>query len=104
MPFKKGQSGNPNGRPRGSRHKLTEAVLKAYADDFAHNGIAAVEKVRATDPATYLRVIASLLPKELEATVRHVDANQLSDDDLADIAAGCGEGTANPSLDPTQLN
>lgn len=104
MPFQKGQSGNPKGRPRGSRQKLTEAVLKAYCDDFAEHGIAVVEKVRTDDPATYLRVVASMLPKELEATVRHVDAKELSDNELADIAVGSSEGTAEPALDSSQLN
>lgn len=104
MPFVKGQSGNPKGRPRGSRQKLTEAVLKAYCDDFAEHGVGVVEKVRTEDPATYLRVVSSLLPKELEATVRHVDAKELTDDDLADIAAGSGEGVADAPVDPQSLN
>jgi hypothetical protein len=39
-----------------------------------------------------------------ELTVKRVSANQLADDELADIAAGSSEGTAAPPLDPSQLN
>ena len=32
MPFKKGQSGNPKGRPRGSQNKITKTVREALKD------------------------------------------------------------------------
>ncbi len=65
-PFKPGQSGNPKGRPRGSRHRLSEALLADMVADFEAGGAAAVKKARTTDPVGYLRVIASLLPKQIE--------------------------------------
>lgn len=53
------------GRPKGSRNKLGEAFVKALADDFEEYGIATIATVRQDDPATYLKVIAGLLPKEI---------------------------------------
>lgn len=64
-PFKPGQSGNPAGRPKGARSKLGEAFLEALCDDFNENGIAAIQTVRAEKPDQYLKVIASILPKEI---------------------------------------
>jgi hypothetical protein len=34
-PFAAGISGNPDGRPKGSRNKLTETFLDTVAKDFA---------------------------------------------------------------------
>lgn len=67
-PWKKGESGNPAGRPRGARSKLTEAFLSALAEDFEQNGIAAVQSARANNPGEYLRVIAGVVPKQVEGS------------------------------------
>jgi uncharacterized protein DUF5681 len=60
-----GQSGNPKGRPLGSRNKLNEKFILALHDDFTKHGPAVIEKVRETRPEIYLKVIASILPREL---------------------------------------
>jgi hypothetical protein len=73
-PWKPGQSGNPAGRPKGARNKLGEAFVQALADDFADHGVAAVEKVRAEEPATYLKIIANTLPRELLVQALSVSA------------------------------
>ncbi len=61
----KGQSGNPQGRPKGSRNRLTDSVLKKIATDFATHGDEVLELVRKEEPAMYLKFIISLLPREL---------------------------------------
>ena len=66
MPWEKGQSGNPNGRPKGSRNKLSEAFLRVLADDFAEYGEEVIDQLRRESPAQYANVIAKLMPKMME--------------------------------------
>src|SRR5580700_5405413 len=82
-PWKPGQSGNPAGRPLGARHKLGEAFLEAMRNDFLENGVDAIVKVRQEFPAQYLKVIASILPKELH--VKTDSLEDMPDDELLDI-------------------
>lgn len=55
------------GRPKGARNKLGEAFLEALYADFKDHGVAAIQVVRAEKPDQYLKVVASILPKEIEA-------------------------------------
>jgi hypothetical protein len=59
-----GVSGNPAGRVRGSRNKLTEEIICALLRDFRQHGQKAVARVRQTQPGVYLRVLALLIPRE----------------------------------------
>jgi hypothetical protein len=78
-----GQSGNPKGRPIGSRNKLNEKFILALHDDFEKHRPAVTEKVRETRPEIYLKVIASILPRELHfKSARAFDG--ISDEELND--------------------
>jgi hypothetical protein len=66
VPFTRGQSGNPGGKPIQSRNRITGAFLAVLADDFGEHGRSAIVACREQSPARYPAIIASLLPKQLE--------------------------------------
>ena len=78
--FKPGQSGNPAGRPKGARSKLGEAFLAAMLADWEEHGVSVIERVRLDKPDVYLKVAASLLPRELN--VRSDELDDLTDEQL----------------------
>jgi hypothetical protein len=89
--FKPGQSGNPKGRPQGSRNKLSEEFLADLHAAWQLFGRPALMTTALTEPSVFVRVVASLMPKELEATKTVVHADRMSDDELAAIACQGGE-------------
>jgi hypothetical protein len=46
-------------------------MLEAIAKDFEQHGEEAIEIARMERPVEYLRVVASLLPKEFEQSIEH---------------------------------
>lgn len=72
-------TGNAAGRPKGARHKLDGLFVEALYKDFKEGGVAAIQKCREQKPAMYLKVIADILPK---------DVNVKADKSLADLADG----------------
>jgi hypothetical protein len=72
--FTPGQSGNPRGRPKGSRNRLGEEFVDALYADFQKHGAKVIADVRDTKPEVYLKVVASILPRLI-----HLDGNDISD-------------------------
>lgn len=111
LQFKPGQTGNPSGRPKGSRNKLGEAFVADMLANWEEHGPETIEQVRTEKPDQYLKVVASILPKELNVKVSELD--ELSDDELdrrlaglatqlarAGFAIGGGEGSEAQAQQP----
>lgn len=73
--FKPGQGG----RPKGSRNKLNEAFIQALCADFDTHGAEVIQRTREEKPDVYMKVVASLLPREVEIKRPLED---MSDDEL----------------------
>jgi hypothetical protein len=69
--WRPGQSGNPAGRPRGARNKLSEAFLADLLADYQAHGRAAIQACRLKSPEGYLRIVVALLPREIEVRETH---------------------------------
>ena len=68
------------GRPPGSRNKLCRRVLEDLLADWAEGGAAAIKMMRIERPAEYVRVMCSILPKEL--IFENSAVTELDDDEL----------------------
>ena len=68
------------GRRKGTRDRINTALLEAIAKDFEEFGADAVKIARVERPVEYLRVVASLLPKEFEITDNRL--KDIPDDEL----------------------
>ena len=72
--IKPGEVRNPAGRPKGARHKLGTAFLEAMLKDFEEHGEDVIATVRDEKPDQYLKVMASILPKEFDLGEKTADA------------------------------
>ena len=82
--FKPGNLANPGGKPIGARNRLQGDFLRDLSEDFAANGKTAIIACRTEKPDVYVKIVASLMPKELAIT-RPLD--DLTDDELDNAIA-----------------
>jgi len=95
-PFEPGQSGNPNGRPKGARNRVTRAVEALIDGQGEALGAKAVEKALQGDSPMLRALLGTLVPPRRERTVEFdlpkiesaADALKASSAVIAACAAG----------------
>jgi hypothetical protein len=76
------QPGQPKtgGRAKGVRNRLSHTFLEALQKDFAEHGEEAIRICRIERPSEYVKIVAGLMPKELDITnntLTEIDDTQL---------------------------
>jgi hypothetical protein len=77
------------GRPRGSRNRLSEQFIADLQADWEQHGADVIERVRQDDPVAYLRTVAILVRPVPDSELPKNPYAHLSDDELkAEMLAG----------------
>jgi hypothetical protein len=103
IPWKPGQSGNAKGRPRGSRNKLTEEFISDLCESWKTYGKSALMTAAMTAPLEYVRVVASLMPRDVDVTVSNIKAERMSSSEIRSLIAeyrGAARDTLEADRDP----
>jgi hypothetical protein len=83
-PFKPGQSGNPKGRPVGSRVKLEEIFVADMVEAWKLYGKEALATTAQKEPAKFAQIAATVLPKQTQNTRIH-KLELMTDKELAEL-------------------
>ena len=85
MPFEKGNSGNPDGRPKGTNNKLTKQLRETINDFLETNFESVIQDFEKLTPKERLKFYCELLqyglPK-LQAVQMETEFEKLSDEQL----------------------
>lgn len=88
-PAKRGEVRNPRGRPKGSRHKLSEAFLAAMLEVWLEKGAETLRKFAEQDPVGFVRLVADQLPPK-DAKICQCEG--MCEQDFNDLVTAIVEG------------
>ncbi|TSE03900.1 hypothetical protein C1D09_025005 [Mesorhizobium intechi] len=91
----------PKPRPKRTKKTLGDDFLAAVRADFRAHGAGVIAEVRADKPDQYLKIVLSVLPRDFDVAINHLDA--LSDEEIRSRIRSL-EAIVKPFLeDPTEL-
>lgn len=85
-----GQSGNPNGRPVGTRSAFSREFVADLTATWREYGASVLQKVARSDPTRFLGIAASIVPKDVALTIEQQSPGGLDPADWALITEVLG--------------
>ena len=68
-PWKPGESGNPNGRPVGSKTAFSAAFLRDLQEVWAEHGKGSMIHTAKSNPEVFFATCARLLPRDVQVSL-----------------------------------
>ena len=98
-----GQSGNPAGKPPGTRTAFSQGFIRDFALVWVEEGLEAVRKVAKKSPETFVAIAARICPNDVRLTLERAIPGGMSLEDyslMREVIAAIREGL--PSADQMQ--
>lgn len=64
--WQKGQSGNPRGRPKGSRNKFSKRFFEDVHAVWEEGGLEILKAAVVKNPVAFARIMATLVPRDFD--------------------------------------
>ena len=68
-PWKPGQSGNPAGKPIGTRQAFSQGFIKDFSTVWQEEGLEAVRKVARKSPESFVAIAAKVCPADVRVSI-----------------------------------
>jgi Family of unknown function (DUF5681) len=99
----RGQSGNPAGKPPGTRTAFSQGFIRDFALVWAEEGLEAVRKVAKKSPDAFVAIAARICPNDVRLTLEQAIPGEMSLEDyslMREVIAAIREGL--PEADQMQ--
>ena len=80
-PWKPGQSGNPAGKPPGTRHAFSQGFIRDFALVWQEEGLEAVRKVARKSPESFVAIAAKVCPADVRVSIEQSPPGGLGPED-----------------------